>query len=126
MTSPRLKQAHGELAELLTGITRHRVLVSPQGFVKGPYPWSIVCKDSPSASMATVAGSWWPEAIEQARSTSLLPLLIYRTDRRPWRALWPAGVHMGQDSNALCLTFDDCLESDPATWWRMVRRLPAK
>jgi hypothetical protein len=123
MTSLRLKQAQGELAELLTGITRNRVLVGPDGLLKGPYPWSILCKRGTSASLAKVACEWWPEAVLQARGNPVAPVLFYRTDTRPWRVLWPAGVHLGQTLNGLDLAFGSCLESDPETWWRMVRRL---
>ena len=123
MNSLRSNHATNELAGLLTIITRQTVSVSPQGLLKGPYPWSILCKRGTSASMARVACEWWPEAVLQAQGKPLVPVLFYRTDTRPWRALWPSGVHLGQRQTELSLTFDACLESDPETWWRMVRRL---
>ena len=86
--------------------------------------WSVEVKRYASAPLALVAGSWWPQAVEQARMTGSLPVLFYRGDRQPWRVVWPAGLHMEPRPHPLPVGFADTLTSDPETWWRMVRPTP--
>jgi hypothetical protein len=58
---------------------------------------------------------WWRQAVEQAVQAGGRPLLLYRADRGPWRALWaPNG---GGE-------YLDTVEADPALWWAMTRVQP--
>lgn len=124
------KAGERELAALLSELTgrdvRRRVRQHDgDDDLMGLPGWSIECKRYASAPLALVAGSWWPQAVEQASKEGTLPVLFYRADRQPWRVVWPAGLHYTEPKpTPLALTFDDCLVSEPLTWWRMVRKLP--
>ena len=125
------KDGERELAALLSAITGHDVRRRVRQHdgdddLQGIPGWSIEVKRYATAPLAKVAGEWWPQAVEQARATGTLPVLFYRGDRQPWRAVWPVGLHMAPRPNPLPIGFDHTLTADPATWWRMTGCLTPK
>jgi hypothetical protein len=68
---------------------------------------SVECKRYSSATPALVA-RWWQQTIAQAEPGTR-PLLFYRVNRRPWRAVW--APFEGRE-------YQDTVEGDPRVWWR--------
>jgi len=125
----RTKGASGEreLARLLTElsgrpITRRVRQHAGDSDLLGLDPWCIESKRARAAPLALIAREWWPQAVAQASAHGGVPLLCYRADRAPWRAVWPAWVHL-PELRSHCTTFDDALVSDLLTWWLMCRRV---
>lgn len=119
------KAGERELAALLKELTGHDVRRRVRQHdgdddLMGLPGWSIECKRYATAPLFLVA-QWWRQAAEQAQQTDAMPVLFYRADRQPWRVVWPAGLHITPRPQPLPLAHDDCVESDPLTWWRMVR-----
>jgi hypothetical protein len=85
--------------------------------------WAVEVKRHASAPLAMVAGSWWYQACEQAQAAKLLPLLLYRADRQPWRCVWPAGLHTAPMTLPLSLSFTHALTADPTIWWALTQHL---
>ena len=123
------KTGERELAHLLADLTGHDVRRRVRQHdgdddLVGVPGWSIEVKRYKAAPPAQVA-TWWAQAVAQSRSTNTLPVLFYRADRCGWRAVWPAGLHLNPRPQPLPPRFEDTLTSDPLTWWRLVRGLPA-
>jgi hypothetical protein len=103
-----------EAAALLAKITGHEVkrrVRQHDGDSDLDFPgWSVEIKrhaEAPPHSITT----WWRQAVAQAERAGLPPLLLYRADRRPWRAAWaPTG-------NTLIV-----VEADISAWWALVGR----
>lgn len=115
-----------EAAALLYELTGHHIKRRVRQHdgdsdLEGLPGWAVEVKRYASTPLALVAGQWWPQAAEQARRVSLLPVLLYRPDRGNWRAVWPADLHL--DGPPYAVAFGDTLTADPLTWWRMVRGL---
>jgi hypothetical protein len=83
--------------------------------------WSVEVKRH-AATPPGKLGEWWAQTITQARDAQTLPVLFYRADRAGWRCVWPAALHM-PDRPTISAVFNDCLVSDPLTWWLMVRHI---
>lgn len=83
--------------------------------------WSVEVKHYALATPALVAG-WWRQCVEQARREGTAPLLLYRLNRQPWRAVWPAAVHGGGE--LYDTSMEKALQSDPSTWRAMTAHLP--
>lgn len=80
--------------------------------------WSIEVKRYRSVTPALI-GTWWAQALAQARRTQTKPVLIYRGDRSGWRCVWPARLHLG---DWLDEGVENTIEARPETWWAMVSR----
>jgi hypothetical protein len=126
----RRKGQGGELeaARLLSDLTGHPVTrrVRQHGGdsdLVGLPGWAVEVKRARTAPLATVAGSWWYQACEQAQDAKLVPLLLYRADRQPWRCVWPAGLLTAPMTLPLSLSFTHALTGDPAAWWALCRSL---
>lgn len=126
----RRKGQGGELeaARLLSDLTGHPVTrrVRQHGGdsdLVGLPDWAVEVKRARTAPLATVAGSWWYQACEQAQAAKLVPLLLYRADRQPWRCVWPAGLHTAPMTLPLSLSFTHALTADPAIWWALTKHL---
>lgn len=130
VTDSRTKGASGELelAALLSEITGHRVTRRMRQHdgdsdLMGLPGWAVEVKRHASTPLARVAGSWWYQACEQAQAAKLVPLLLYRADRQPWRCVWPAGLHTAPMTLPLSLSFTDALTADPTIWWALTKHL---
>lgn len=85
--------------------------------------WSIEVKSYATTTPALVR-TWWGQAVEQAkREGSCAPLLLYRSNRRPWCAVWPSWLHLGPDQPT-GLSLEDALQADPLTWRKMTAHIP--
>lgn len=103
-----------EAARLLSDLTGHavtrRVRQHAGDFdLIGVDGWAVEIKRAAHLTRATVAG-WWLQACRQAGAHR--PLLLYRQDRQPWRAVW------ADDDD-----HDHPVEAEPATWWRVAQRI---
>ncbi len=123
----RTKGAAGEreLAALLSELSgrdvRRRVRQhAGDSDLLGLDQWVIECKRARTAPLSLVAREWWPQAVAQARAQGAVPLLCFRADRQPWRAVWPAWVHLPELRTG-STQFADALMSDLLTWWRLCR-----
>jgi Holliday junction resolvase len=118
-----------ELARLLTelsgrDVTRRVRQHSGDSDLLGLDGWAIECKRARAAPLALIAREWWPQAVAQARAHGGVPLLCFRADRAPWRAVWPAWIHRPELRSDHVL-FADALVSDLLTWWRLCRHVKA-
>jgi hypothetical protein len=118
----RRKGQSGELeaAALLTAITGRSVkrrVRQHDGVcdLVGLPGWSVEIKRYAKFSAAKVSGEWWPQALDQARATKTLPLLLYRVDRGHWTAVWCADLQTGH--RPIRPGFEATLTGDPQTWW---------
>lgn len=82
--------------------------------------WCVECKRYSNAAPALMA-SWWTQAVRQAQRTGTWPVLFYRLNRQGWRCVWPSDLHTGR--RPVSALFEDALQSDPLTWWRMCKDL---
>jgi len=127
----RTKGASGEreLAALLSELSGRRIVRrvrqhAGDSDLLGLDPWCIESKRARAAPMALIAREWWPQAVAQARAHGGVPLLCFRADRAPWRAVWPAWVHLPELRSDHVL-FADALVSDLLTWWRLCGHVKA-
>lgn len=90
MTNSRTKGRAGEqeVARILRDelglvVTRNWAQQAAEGGVDllGVPGWAIEVKRQKAWS-----NDWWPQAAAQARRTGERPVLIYRLDRKPWKA----------------------------------------
>ena len=72
--------------------------------------WAVEVKRARAVSRAVVA-AWWQQACRQA-GPHCRPLLLYRQDRQPWRAVW---ADDGDHAHPV--------EAEPTTWWRVAQRV---
>ena len=117
-----------EVAHLLTeitgfSITRRVRQHDGDSDLMGLPGWAVEVKRHASAPLGTVAGVWWHQAVDQAQDAGLLPLLLYRADRQPWRCVWPAGLHTAPMTLPLSLSFTHALTADPTIWWALAQHL---
>ncbi len=108
------KAGEREACTLLTGITGINVTRRVRNHagdseLVGLEPWCVEVKRHRSASRATIDG-WWEQACRQA-AKGHRPLLLYRVDRQPWRAVWSP---VGEPQHPV--------EADPLVWWRISGR----
>ncbi len=83
--------------------------------------WSVEIKRHASTPPGKLA-EWWVQCVAQAQAAQAVPVLFWRSDRAGWRCAWPAALHLA-DRPATSPIFNDCLVSDPLTWWRMTRHI---
>ncbi|MBL1263925.1 putative PDDEXK endonuclease [Candidatus Methylomicrobium oryzae] len=60
---------------------------------------AIECKRYESASAALIE-KWWDQAVVQAEQAKLLPVLVYRANRSPWRVVVPMALLNGELSDS--------------------------
>jgi len=116
-----------ELAALLSELTGRRVTRrvrqhAGDSDLVGLPGWCVESKRARSAPLTLIAREWWPQAVAQANAQGTIPLLCFRADRQPWRAVWPAWVHL-PELRTPCTSFDDALVGDLLTWWRLCKRV---
>lgn len=115
-----------EVAAIIRQLTghdvRHRVR-QHQGDsdLEGLPGWAVECKRHATTPPGKLA-EWWAQTIIQAREAQALPVLFYRADRADWRCAWPAALHL-PERPGISAVFNDCLVSDPLTWWRVTRHI---
>jgi hypothetical protein len=56
--------------------------------LEGAPGWSVEVKRHASATRGDIR-QWWLQAAKQAQETRSTPVLLYRTNRDEWRAVWP-------------------------------------
>jgi len=115
-----------EVAAIIRELTGHDVrrrVRQHQGDsdLEGLPGWSVEVKRHANTPPGKLA-EWWAQTITQARDAQALPVLFYRADRAGWRCVWPAALHLPKRP-AISAIFNDCLVSDPLTWWLMVRHI---
>lgn len=97
------------LLQSITGIEVKRRIRQHAGDGDLDLPgWAVEVKRHRTAPRASIA-TWWKQASRQADIDGTTPVLFYRVDRGPWRAVW---APFGGDQYA------DTCEADPALWWR--------
>jgi hypothetical protein len=116
-----MSQGHHEAAWLLYELTGRRIKRSGKGLPG----WCVRVERHPTAPLTLVAGQWWPKAVTDAAEVGSAPLLLYRADRQPWRAVWPAMLHKpaAPTCQPLRTDFADTLTAEPFTWWRMCKAI---
>ncbi|RCX09800.1 putative PDDEXK endonuclease [Extensimonas vulgaris] len=119
-----------ELAALLSELTGRRIARrvrqhAGDSDLVGLPDWCIESKRARSAPLSLVAREWWPQAVTQANAQGTIPLLCFRADRQPWRAVWPVWPVWAilPELRTPCTSFDDAVMGDLLTWWRLCRRL---
>ncbi len=116
MSRNKGKAGERELAALLTSITGQTIKRRVRQHdgdddLMGLEGWSIECKRYATAKPAQIAG-WWAQAVNQASVSQLTPVLFYRANSRPWRAVWlPACTAQ--------TSYQFTIEADPLAWWLM-------
>lgn len=100
-----------EAAAVLAQITGHEVkrrVRQHEGDSDLDFPgWAVEIKRHARATPATI-GEWWAQAVRQAERAGLPPLLLWRANRGPWRAVWaPTG-----DTTLM-------VEAGIGAWWRL-------
>ncbi len=115
-----------EVAAIIRELTGHDVrrrVRQHQGDsdLEGLPGWCIECKRHANTPPGLLA-QWWRQTVAQAQASDTMPVLLYRGDRAGWRVAWPAALHL-PNRPAISALFNDCLVSDPLTWWLMVRHV---
>lgn len=82
--------------------------------------WSIEVKRHARVTPA-VLESWWDQTVSQAGG--LLPVLLYRVDRREWRAVWPIAMHMTNQSADYWVDYLWTAESSLEAWAAVAREV---
>lgn len=83
------REAAGLIEELTGWKVRRRVRQHDgDSDLVGVPGWSVEVKRAKEAHIA----AWWRQAVQQAaQDGTTTPVLVYRIDRRDWRAVWPSG-----------------------------------
>lgn len=82
--------------------------------------WAVEIKRHASATPAVIAG-WWVQTVAQAGDD--LPVLLYRLDRREWRAVWPLSVTLAQQREAMWADWEWAVEGSVAAWAAVAREV---
>lgn len=82
--------------------------------------WSVEVKRYASATPAVIE-AWWKQTVEQA--DGLLPVLVYRVDRRDWRAVWPVAMHLTQQRAEFWENYRWTAESSLDAWAAVAREV---
>ena len=82
--------------------------------------WSVEVKRYASATPAVIE-AWWKQTVEQA--DGLLPVLVYRVDRRDWRAVWPVAMHLTQQRAEFWEHYRWTAESSLDAWAAVAREV---
>lgn len=104
-----------ELARLIedhTGWTVRRRVRQHEGDsdLEGVPGWSVECKRAAISRL----NDWWMQAYEQSRKPGYkpaIPVLFYRLDRQPWRAMWPLAACMMSTESLSAADIND------SKWW---------
>jgi len=94
MTNSRTKGAAGEreFAKMIHDhlgleVTRNLDQTRDGGYdLLGIPGWAVEVKRYKTAGRSE-RREWWQQSLAQARDAGLLPVVIYRLDRQPWRAM---------------------------------------
>lgn len=81
--------------------------------------WSVEVKRTATALPGQIAG-WWAQAVDQCAEGEL-PLLLYRADRREWRAVWPLAVVLTQQRADYWRSIDWTAETTVQAWAAVAR-----
>lgn len=85
--------------------------------------WSVEIKRHANATPA-VLRAWWDQAVAQAGD--LLPALLYRLDRRDWRAVWPLGASLERTAGNAWLDYTWAVEGSVDAWAAVARECAAR
>ena len=102
------KAGEREAAELLRHVTGRNIQRKVRQHdgdsdLVGLEPWCIEVKRNETLPIRT----FWLQAVVQAEKVGGQPLLLFRRNRQPWRAVWSVSGEAR-----------DYVESDVETWWR--------
>ena len=118
----RNKGAGGEreLANLLAGLTgwdvRRRVRQHDgDSDLEGVPGWSVEVKRHARAPRASIA-AWYAQSVSQAQVGGLLPVLFYRENRQPWRAVWPLSALLTQQHTGMWTDYLWTADSSVEAW----------
>lgn len=118
----RNKGAGGEreLANLLADLTgwdvRRRVRQhGGDSDLEGVAGWSVEVKRHARAPTASIS-TWYAQSVRQAQAGGLLPVLFYREDRQPWRAVWPLSALLIQHHAAMWTDYLWTAETSIEAW----------
>lgn len=82
--------------------------------------WAIEVKRYASATPSIIEG-WWKQTVAQA--DGLLPVLVYRIDRRDWRAVWPIAMHLTEQRAEYWEGYRWTAESSLDAWAAVAREV---
>ena len=123
----RSKGQSGELevVKILRDLTGHDVRRKVRqhagdGDLEGLPFWSVEIKRHATVTPFKL-WEWWGQAVDQARASKSLPVLIYRGDRAEWRCVWNADLHASPMPQPLCSDYEATLTAAPETWWALCR-----
>jgi hypothetical protein len=131
MTASRAKGQVGErevaaLLRELTGLDVRRRVRQHRGDsdLVGVPGWSIECKRHAKATPATIA-AWWAQAVAQAGPDEV-PVLVYRLDHRPWRAVWPLSILLAQQPGEVWRSYELTVDGSLEAWAAVAREIEAQ
>ena len=82
--------------------------------------WSIEVKRRKSVLPADLI-KWWTQSVSQ--SSNSIPLLIYRADRRDWRAVWPVSLGLTQQRAEYWEGYEWTVEGTVQAWAAVAREI---
>ena len=82
--------------------------------------WSVEVKRTATALPSQIAG-WWTQAVAEAGQD--VPLLLYRANRREWRAVWPLSVLLTQQRSAYWHDVKWTAETTVEAWAAVAREV---
>jgi hypothetical protein len=84
--------------------------------------WAAEVKRHATANRGDIA-QWWAQAVAQAQETDWLPVLFYRANRHPWRAVWPLAAHLALQSAPMWLSYGWTVKGSVEAWVAAAREL---
>lgn len=84
--------------------------------------WAVEVKRHKTALPGEIAG-WWAQTVAQAETHGGVPLLLYRADRREWRAVWPLACLLVQQSADYWAGIEWTADTTVAAWATVAREV---
>ena len=82
--------------------------------------WSIEVKRRKSVLPADLI-NWWAQSVSQSGNS--IPLVIYRADRRDWRAVWPVALRMIEQRAEYWRGYEWTVEGSLQAWAAVAREV---
>lgn len=82
--------------------------------------WSIEVKRTATATPGQIE-QWWAQTVSQAGTE--IPLLLYRANRRDWKAVWPLAVALKIQSADMWVGVEWAAETSVAAWAAVAREI---